>query len=222
MLRHRPLARQGPTPPGLPDELQTIADAANTFIEQRAGDRSSIFVRELLSELRTATDAARRLQAAMAADDPLGPYAYLRVVLEVAIRLRWLAGDAPEPDVAVLRERIERQRARDLSRLSASLEALPYGPQRRQAVALVKLELATMRARKAPAAIEQLAVTEEAREMYAAHRLCSALIHPGSGIRRIEMMDPEHAGRVAAVTLDYATKIAATYIGVLDRDRSNN
>ena len=33
------------------------------------------------------------------------------------------------------------------------------------------------------------------------------------------MMDPEHARRVAAVTLDYATKIAATCIGVLDRDR---
>jgi hypothetical protein len=58
--------------------------------------------------------------------------------------------------------------------------------------------------------------------MYGAHRLCSALIHPGAGIRRIEMMDPEHARRVAAVTLDYATKIAATCIGVLDRDRSSN
>lgn len=222
MLRHRPLDSHGPTQPEQPDELLTIADAADTFIDERAADRSSIFVRELLSELRTATDAARRLQAAMAVDDPLGPYVYLRVVLEVTIRLQWLGGDTHEPDVAVLRERIERQRARDLSRLSASLAALPDGPHRRRAVALVHLELATVRARKAPAAIEQLAVTEEAGEMYGAHRLCSALIHPGAGIRRIEMMDPEHARRVAAVTLDYATKIAATCIGVLDRDRSRN
>lgn len=202
----------------LPDDasVTAIADAGSAFIAEHEG-RASIFVRELLGDLSTAVDAARRVDAAASTFDHLGAYVYLRVVLEVAIRLRWVAGDGPEPDLTTLRDRIESQRARDLDRLRSALEYLPPSPLRTKAIAVVQLELASVRAPKAPPVIEQMAKTEEARQMYGAHRLCSSLIHPGTGLRRVDAMDTEHAREMAAATLDYAVRIAATSAGILDR-----
>lgn len=105
-------------------DLIAIADSADAFVaEHETG--ASIFVKELLDEVRTASDAARRVDQAVRTADPLGAHVFLRVVVECAIRLRWVAGDGPEPEIKTLRERIERQRGRDLSRLRSALELLP-------------------------------------------------------------------------------------------------
>jgi hypothetical protein len=197
-------------------ELENIADSAEAFVAEHAAG-ASIFVSELLHELNVASAGARRVGRAVDEDDNLGALVYLRIVVECTIRLRWVAGDGPEPVLATLRERIERQRARDLSRIRAALKFATDSPARRRAIALVTLEQATVRARPAPATVEQLATTDEARDLYALHRLCSAMIHPGVGIRRLDVMQTAETVGLAATTLDYAVACAASSAGVLDR-----
>lgn len=198
------------------DDLLAIADANDVFIDKHS-EGASIFVGELMSELRTATDAARRVDRAVADGDALGSFVFLRVVLESTIRLRWVAGDGDEPQAAILRDRIERLRGRDLARIRTALGTLIDSPGRREAIAMVSLEQASIRATKAPAAIEQLAVTVEGKQLYDLHRLCSSLIHPGVGIRRIELFDPAGARDFAAVALELASAIAFIAAGLLDR-----
>ncbi len=63
-------------------------------------------------------------------------------------------------------------------------------------------------------------MTHEGRDLYNLHRLWSSLIHPGIGLRRIDMVfDPEGTRGLAAETLRYAIAIAASSARVLDRGR---
>jgi hypothetical protein len=203
--------------PPASDDLLTTADAAAAFAAEREASGPSIFVRELIGELRTTIDAARRVDHAARSDDALSAYAFLRIVVESTIRLCWLAGDEAEPDAAVLRQRIEARRVRDLERLRSALELVPESPGRREAIALLNLEQAGVRSPAAPWITEQLARTAEARLLYQVHKLCSALIHPGLGIRRISLIEPSDARSLATSALDYAAKVAASSAGVLDR-----
>lgn len=198
--------------------LAATADSSDAFLDDVEPGASPDAL-NVLGEMRVAIGAARRVQAAAATEDALAAYSFLRVVLESAIRLRWLAGNGTELVPGDIHERINRQRRRDVTRFRDALTLMPESVNRSDTIQILEAELISLKdTALAPGQLRDLADTPDAKLLYDAHRFCSTLIHPGAAIRLVAGVEAKHAVPMANSALDRAMKLAAACTGVLDRD----
>lgn len=176
-------------------------DIVNRLVALRdraAGGRSeaSEYVGE---ECRVAVYALIQGSNALARHDSLGGLQYLRLLAETTIRLRWIAGDdedAPTPDGRLkvdpdlATHRTLSMKKRDLRHLVAAYRAIrEAGGSSSEGLTEQLSALADRIAEPlAPREMSTMAITTTARRVYAGHRLCSTMIHPGATLGRTGLM----------------------------------
>lgn len=179
-------------PDALVAALRALRDAS-----ERARDMHAGFVSQ---ELGVALYALVQSHGATAIDDRLGSLNYLRLLAESTLRVCWLCGDTvvadadrhPLVDGTAARERIDGLRKRDLLQLAAAYAAIHEMRGHRENLATDLLAKANaIIAPVAPPNIRRFATSPPGEAAYAAHRLCSSLVHAGLGISRIGLMSPE-------------------------------
>lgn len=183
--------------PALVDELRRLAAAAP--VEPNG------FVR---GELTTAADALAFILGGDTVGDLLSRVLRLRLLAEVAIRLRWVAGDddvaddagRPTVDPVVARERIGRIVKLDLTRLAQAYEAIHRAAGNDWGGgAELRKRAEDIPGARASADPEKL-VVGAASGPYTAYRLASAAIHPGLVIGRLQMISETVVGQMADET----------------------
>jgi hypothetical protein len=199
--------------PALVAELQRSAAAApvgpNGYLRQ---------------ELLIAAESLRTINEA--SGDRLGRLYRLRLLSEIAIRIRWVAGDEDVSD-AFGRPRADRELAisriamilkRDTLRLAHAQAAIHEvrGTVPAEAAELQR-QIDAISERAAPSDPKDMIASPAAASAYAAYRMASALIHPGLGIGRAELMPDDRLGSMA----DDAAYLIATYGDALVRALSS-
>jgi hypothetical protein len=138
--------------------------------------------------------ALHRADSAERVGDRLGAFLYLRILAEVALRVRWLAGDRDEEDDAgfpivdalLVRERVKGLRRRDLLHMAGSFKVIAEFAGGDKALHSELLRLAaTLEAPPAPDTWRGLATSESAKSAYVAHRMCSSVVHVGGGMPQL-------------------------------------
>ncbi len=197
-------------------QLDSLRDVGFNSTDER--------VRLVGVECETGAGVLRRASAAAARDETLAGILYLRILAEIALRVRWLGGTAddvrdatgwPTVDVAQASENTRALRKRDLHQLAAAHRAIttvrPGGPSELtdQAQALADSIDGAM----APPNADQLALSPMARKIYAGHRLASMMIHPGASLGRGDLMSAD----VLEAMTDEAAIFLAIYAAALMR-----
>ncbi len=162
---------------------------------ERQLDEASQFIG---SECRVALYAFIHGNNAIARDELLGGMQYLRLLSETAIRVGWIAGDSHEAgpdgytvvDPAAATSRIESMRKRDLLLLASASRAIRQSSGSVVEDISASLEISADQIAEPPAPVDlrTMATSVPGLNMYAVHRLCSAVVHPGAGIGRPQLM----------------------------------
>jgi hypothetical protein len=205
-----------------PDDILNLLVGVRDEGEARP-DEASQFVG---SEARIAAYALDQTRNAMTRGDSLGGLQSLRLISETGIRLRWLVGDGEDqfgPDGRLLvdpgaaRSRYRSMRKRDLLQLAAayrSISEVNPSEERRRLEAQLGALAASIGEDSAPWDVGRMALSATARRIYAAHRMCSALIHPGAALgRRDRELIPR--GRLQEMTGEAAYVAWAVGDGIL-------
>jgi len=178
------------------------------------------------SEARVATYALVQGHNAIARDDLLGGLQSLRLSSETGIRLRWLVGDDEDEfgpdgrllvDAGTAQSRYRSMRRRDLLQLAAayhSISEVNPSEERRELEGQLRAIAALIAEVPAPWDARRLATSANARRIYAAHRMCSALIHPGAALGRHDR-EPIPRRRLEEMTSETAYVAWAVGDGIL-------
>ncbi len=135
----------------------------------------------------------------------MGSLQFQRLLTECALRLAWTAGEFTTGDshgwpeaAAGWSERIDRLRKRDQLNLAAASDAIhAVGGGSTPAADELRVKAESIDVAAAPPNLRAMATNPVAKSAYAAHRLCSSLVHPGAGIGRIhKVSDAEINGRM--------------------------
>lgn len=177
-------------------ERTLVAEAESLLASFPADHPVSTFLQD---ELRVATDAVRVGTRSALGGDPSAAFVFLRVIVEAAIRMSWLAADGPDEEKT--RIRITRLEKLDLAQL-LSASASIADVTRTEPLVTNAEELERIRQQighpAAPSSMREMAKEAEWEWLYGIHRLCSVALHPGIGARgRIaEAYEPEELRRL--------------------------
>lgn len=198
-----------PTRDELIDELVRLRDEG-----ERRPDEAS---RSVAGECRIALYALMQAHNAVARNEPLGGLQYLRLLAEAAIRVRWMAGDndvadgqgRPSADGETVVARARSMRKRDLKQLAAAYRAIVKSDPACDADLAPQVEAlaAAIPEPAAPWDLRGMATSHTGRRLYAGHRLCSSMIHPGTSLKRGQLLPPARINEM----LDDAAYLCAAW-----------
>jgi hypothetical protein len=193
--------------PDAVDEL--LRETSGAFIERYrpSGDHR---VQWIVAELAPARHAFARSLLEISVGDSLGHLLFLRLVAETTIRLGWIASHR-RGGLPAVRDAIDALSKRDLMHLEAAQKRLGEN------TTAVDAAIREISAEPAPRQIEQLAgSTTLGSDGHFAFRLCSALVHPGLGLRGLPGYPPDMTRPKLRDTMLSSTILASEIVACLE------